>query len=275
MPKNKSWFRMSKKEDLAEIEIFDEIDPFWGIGVKEFKASFDEIKDARAIKLWLNSGGGDIFEGMAIYHVLETVREKLTVEVIGLAASMASIIALSGSKLIMANGSYYMIHDPRVSMGGTAEDLRRIAGLLDKMKLDALGIYRNKTGLDDDAILKMMADETWMTAEEAIDNGFADENEDYGEIAACADPALIKKYGFRHVPQIVASVGEKEKITNPRDFEGALRDLGFSKKEAVAIVADGWKAMGRSDSEPVNRSDSDKPCITPAMLIAEMDLSFR
>lgn len=270
MPKNKSWFRMEKKsDDLAEIEIFDEIDSFWGIGPKEFKARLDEIKGAKSLKLLLNSPGGSVFDGMAIYNLLAAHRDKLDIEVVGLAASIASIIALAGRKLTMAEGSYYMIHNPLTIMVGDAEELRKTADVLDKMKGDFVAIYGKKSGLKDDEISQLMDDETWLTADEAIEKGFADDSEDYGEIAAKIDCKITER--FKNVPMQMAKIGEATKITNPRDFEGALRDLGFSKKEAVAIVADGWKAMGRSDSEPINRSDSDKPRITPAMLIAEIE----
>ena len=271
--RNKSWFRMEKKsEELAEIEIFDEIDNFWGIGPKEFKAKLDEVKGAKNIKLLLNSPGGSVFDGLAIYHMLSDVRDKLDIEVVGLAASIASIIALAGRKLTMANGAYYMIHNPMTIMMGGSEDLRKTADLLDKMKGDFVSVYKKKSKKDEKEISDMMDSETWLTSDEAIAAGFADDSKDYGEMAAKLDCKIAKF--FAKVPESIAKMNgnDHDGITNPRELESLLRDAGCSKREAVAIVADGWKGVSRSDSDETKRSDSAKvPAITPAMLIAEAE----
>lgn len=259
MSRNKSWFKMeTKSPDLAEIEIFDEIDSFWGMGPKEFKAKFDEIKSAKTIKLLLNSPGGSVFDGMAIYNILAAERPKLEIEVLGLAASIASIIALAGSKLTMAEGSYYMIHSPWTLAMGDSEELRKTADILDKMGGEFEKMYTAKTGLSADEIKKMMADETWLTASEAVDKGFADETKDYGQIAAKISGCAIAK-NFVHIPEALAKAGEPKQITNPRDLENLLRDAGgMSKSEAVAIVANGWKAVARGEPAAVERGEPAK-----------------
>lgn len=258
MAKNRSWFRMEKKsDDLAEIEIFDEIDSFWGIGPKEFKARLDEIKGAKSIKLLLNSPGGSVFDGMAIYNLLAAHRDKLDIEVVGLAASIASIIALAGRKLTMAEGSYYMIHNPLTIMIGDAEELRKTADVLDKMKGDLVAIYGKKSGLKDNEISQLMDDETWLTADEAIEKGFADDSEDYGEIAAKAEPAMLAK--FSKVPEAIAKASEESKVSTPRALESLLRDAGFGKKDAVAIVANGWKALDLGEPESGELGEPTKP----------------
>lgn len=250
MSKNRSWFSMSKKsDDLAEIEIFDEIDPFFGIGPKEFKDRLDEIKGAKSIKLLMNSPGGNVFDGMAIYNILGSVKDKLDVEVIGLAASVSSIIALAGRSMKVAEGAYFMIHNPYTLTIGGASDLRKTADLLDTMKGEFVSIYSKKSGLDEKQVGKMMDDETWLTAKESVDMGFAEGVEDYGDIAAKASPLMLSKYGFAHVPQMLADDGEKKKVTTPRELENVLRDAGFSKKEAVAIASQGFKVIDQRDSE--------------------------
>lgn len=259
MAKNKSWFRMEKKADVAEIEIFDEIDSFWGIGPKEFKARFDEIKDSASIKLLLNSPGGSVFDGMAIYNILSTVRGKLSVDIVGLAASIASIIALAGSKLSIAKGAYLMIHDPYTLTVGGADDLRKTADLLDTMKGDFVSIYAEKSGLDEKEVSDLMAAETWMTSAMAIEKGFANEEIDYGDIAAKATAFPLAKYGFANVPQMLAENGEKNKIDTPRALESLLRDAGFGKKDAVAIVANGWKALDLGEPESGELGEPTKP----------------
>lgn len=249
MAKNKSWFRMEKKADVAEIEIFDEIDSFWGIGPREFKERFDEVKDSASIRLLLNSPGGSVFDGMAIYNIIASERSKVSVEVVGLAASIASIIALAGSKLSIAKGAYLMIHDPYTLTVGGANDLRKTADLLDSMKGEFVSIYSARSGLDEKEVADLMADETWMTSEMAMEKGFADAEIDYGDMAAKATAFPLAKYGFAHVPQMLAGPNERNKIDTPRALESLLRDAGFGKKDAVAIVANGWKALDLGEPE--------------------------
>ena len=97
------WFAIDAKPDAAEISVFDEIGGF-GVSVAEFKDAFDLVKDQKEIKLLLNSPGGSVTEGMAFYNLMASVRSKLTVEVLGIAASIASIIALAGRELVMVRG---------------------------------------------------------------------------------------------------------------------------------------------------------------------------
>lgn len=279
MPRSRAWFRMEKKsDDYAEIEIFDEIDAFWGIGPKDFKARLDEIKGAASIKLFLNSPGGSVFDGMAIYNLLAAHREKLEVEVVGLAASIASIIALAGRRLTMAEGSYYMIHNPLTVMVGDAGELRKTADLLDKMKGDFISTYKKKSGKDEQEISDMMDAETWLTAAEAIEEGFADDSEDYGEIAAKLDGCKIAER-FARVPDQIARNGQTSKLKNPRELENLLRDSGgMSRSEAVAIVAKGWKALERGEPAQSERGEpAEKPAIDTATLrlAAEIDYEVR
>jgi len=270
--KQKSWYKMAVKDDTAEIEIFDEIDSFWGVGPKEFKASLDATKKAKSIKLLVNSPGGSVFDGMAIYNMLSQHRDRLDIEVVGLAASIASVIALAGRSLTMAEGSYFMIHNPLTIMVGNAEDLRKTALLLDKMKEDFLNIYETHSDMKREEIAKAMDDETWLTAQEAESAGFATSVQDYGQIAAFVNPKGVAE-GFNHIPDAVKMADEK--ITNPRELERLLRDAGVSRKQAVAIVAAVKEPEVQSDSVILLQSDSAKPLITPAMLIQDLELNYK
>jgi len=272
MSRNKSWFRMAVKSDIAEIEIFDEIDLFWGIGPKDFKSRLDEVSGAKSIKLKINSPGGSVFDGMSIYNMLKNHKAKLDVEVIGLAASIASVIALAGRSLTMAEGSYFMIHNPLTVMVGDAEELRKTADLLDKMKENFIDIYAEHSTMSREDIGAQMDDETWLTADEAVEAGYASGLSDYGEIAASVHERGVVN-GFTNIPGSVKMIDD-EKNSNPRELEGILRDAGYSRKEAETIVA-ASKAAGQGDPDPANQGDPVKvPAITPAMLIQEMDLMF-
>lgn len=133
-PKNNSWFRMQAgHQSDADIYIYDEIG-FWGVTAKQFISDLNALGDITHINLHINSPGGDVFEGIAIFNALKTHGASITVYVDGVAASMASVIAMVGNPVIMPENSFMMIHKPFGFTGGDAEDMRTYADLLDKVE---------------------------------------------------------------------------------------------------------------------------------------------
>lgn len=241
--KNK-WYAIDAKPDAAEISIFDEIGGC-GVSVSEFKDAFDLVRDQKEIRLLLNSPGGSLTEGMALYNLLAGIRAKLTIEVLGVAASIASVVALAGRELVMDEGSYYMIHNPWTITWGDADQLRKDAEVLDKMRGELVNIYVSRSGLSAKEVAKMMDDETWLTADEAKAKGFAQVVK--RETKAAALSFDLGRIGFQHAPRALVAPKRAEDITNVRDFEDHLRDVGFSKPEAVAIASGGFRALRRGD----------------------------
>jgi len=234
MPKNKSWFRFEAKagEDATTIYIYDEISA-WGVTAKDFIAELRKVS-AKTIHLRLNSPGGDVFDGITIYNALREHAATVKVQVDGLAASIASIIAMAGDEIRMAKNSFMMIHFAWAWAAGNATEMRKLADTLDKIDTTLVTTYQDKTGASQRDIRQMMADETWMSADEALANGFADAVGDVAEINARFD--LSK---FSRVPQAVAAMntmGAPEPATE-REIEKTLRDAGVSKKAALAAVA--------------------------------------
>ncbi|EPE9625830.1 head maturation protease, ClpP-related [Escherichia coli] len=163
-PKNNSWFRMQAgHQSDADIYIYDEIG-FWGVTAKQFISDLNALGDITHINLHINSPGGDVFEGIAIFNALKTHGASITVYVDGVAASMASVIAMVGNPVIMPENTFMMIHKPFGFTGGDAEDMRTYADLLDKVEAVLLPAYAQKTGKTTDEIAAMLADETWMAA---------------------------------------------------------------------------------------------------------------
>jgi ATP-dependent Clp endopeptidase proteolytic subunit ClpP len=234
----KSWYSMKAGEDSAEISIFDEIG-LWGINATAFKKDWDEIKDKKNIRLMLNSPGGDVFDGMAIYNMISAKRENVEIEVYGLAASIASVIALAGDSLTMGEGTYLMIHNPWGVTIGDYNDHVKMAEVLEKMQGEFINIYANSSDLDKDKIKEIMDNETWMTAKEAAEFGFVDEVFEPEELAAMN--FNFNKYGYAHVPGEISENAEPTKPETIRDFEAFLRDAGFSRKEAKAIASRGFQ----------------------------------
>lgn len=199
----RQWFAISTTEDEAEIEIFDSIGGWFGVTVREFKKAFDQVRKKKHIRLLLNSPGGDVTEGMAVYNLLGGVREKLTIEVMGVAASIASVIALAGKELIMGEGAYLMIHEPRAFSVGDSAEMRRVADVLDKMRGELVKIYARNSNLTEEELLAAMAAETWYTAEEAVEAGFADGVLEHQAAAAAAFD--WRQFKYQHIPAGIAA----------------------------------------------------------------------
>lgn len=136
----------------------------------------EELKNfaGKPLTVSLNSGGGDVFAGLAMYNALRELDSEVTIRVDGLAASIASIIAMAGDKVIMSPGSMMMIHKPSIFAAGDEKDLQRAIELLKTVEDSIVPIYTERTSLDSDKVVEMMEAETWMTAEQAVELGFAD-----------------------------------------------------------------------------------------------------
>lgn len=167
-------FKNLDNPDMAELCIYDEIG-FWGLNAKDFQAQLKACK-AKNLAIHINSPGGDVIDGFAIYNMLKAFPGKKNVIVDGIAASIASIIAMAGDTITMPENAFMFIHNPLVNgTGGNADDLRKVADDLDKMKESLLSIYEARTGSDRAKITKMMNEETLLTAKEARTLGFCDE----------------------------------------------------------------------------------------------------
>lgn len=158
---------------LAEISIYEEIG-YFGITAKAFLEELRTVGDRR-IHLRINSPGGEVFDGLAIYNRLLSHTAGVEVSIDGIAASMASVLAMAGAPIRMADNAFLMIHNPTGYAGGESKDLRETADLLDKLKQSLVNTYVRKTGLPVSTIEQMMDAETWLSAEEAKAQGFIDE----------------------------------------------------------------------------------------------------
>lgn len=162
----------------AELYIYDEIGFDWwtggGVTAKSIMEALDEIGDVEQIDLHVNSPGGDIFEGVAIYNALVRNKARLVVYVDALAASAASFIAQAGDEIIMMTASTMMIHDGWGFVMGNADEMRAQADVLDKLSNNIASIYAERTGEPTEEWRAVMKAEAWYTAEEAVSAGLAD-----------------------------------------------------------------------------------------------------
>ncbi|WP_228519643.1 MULTISPECIES: head maturation protease, ClpP-related [Staphylococcus] len=130
------------------------------------------------ILIRLNSPGGDAFQGIEIYNYLKNHSSHITVEVTALAASAASIIAMAADELIMSKGAALMIHEAATIAIGNKADVKKTLNALETVDASIVEVYKDKTGLDDKEIEQLMTAETWFTAKDAVDKGFADKTKD-------------------------------------------------------------------------------------------------
>lgn len=176
MSKAKTWFRAKAQANGAqEIVIYDEVG-LWGVDATAFYAALREGRsNTKEVVLHINSPGGSVADGTAIYNMLKADPRPVTVIVDGVAASIASVVAMAGDTIQMPGNTFMMIHDPGVIMAGNFADFRHAADTLDKMGEAMALTYAERTGLDLEEIRAMMLAETWMGAAEAVSLGFADE----------------------------------------------------------------------------------------------------
>lgn len=257
-PKARSWWEIrNATSDVAEVFIYDDIGEGWfteGVTAKKF---VEELKGITApqIDLHLNSPGGSVFDGVAIYNALKRHPATVTTYVDGLAASIASVIALAGEKVVMASNALFMIHNPWGAVQGTAEEMRKMADVLDKVRDTLVGTYVDKTGMAEADVVAAMDAETWYTASEALDAGFVDTVGVELAVAASVDLMQIAaRLPFHHVPDIqdagrVLSQKNLDKITQAhKHLADVLSDATIDSE------TDGASDSAASDgaSEPIH-----------------------
>jgi ATP-dependent Clp protease, protease subunit len=196
----KRWYEFRAQASGAEIVIYDEIGAF-GIPAKAFLDELKALGPVAELTVRINSPGGSVFDGVAIYNALKRHGARITVWVDGIAASIASMIAMAGDEVVMPENAMLMLHDPSGLVMGTATDMRAMAEALDRMKAGMVAAYRDKSGRDDAEIEALMRDETWLSAEEAVVLGLADRVEQPVRMAARFDLSR-----FRNTPPQLAAL---------------------------------------------------------------------
>ena len=201
----RKWFRIENKgNDSNEIFLYGIIgQDFWGDGVDAEELVQDISKmDVKNIDLRINSPGGNVFDGLAIYNTLMSHKATVNVKVDGIAASIASVIAMSGDTIEMPENAMMMIHDPSGMAIGTSKDMRALADDLDKVKTGLVSAYRDKSNMDENVLAQMMDVETLLTAKEAVGFGLADKITEKINIQACADMRMFNRMFKTPIPSI-------------------------------------------------------------------------
>lgn len=216
----KFWnFIKNESSDSADLQLYGEIadSSWWGDEVtpKNFKGELDALGNISVLNVYINSPGGDVFAGQAIHSMLKRHKAQVNVYVDGLAASIASVIAMAGDKVIMPSNAMMMIHDPWTIAAGNAQDFRKMADDLDKIKESLVAAYLGKaTNLDEATISEMMGEEKWLTAQEAVEYGFADEVEEAKDYAASLKGRYLSFY--KNIPPDLTAIAKVNLKQEPK-----------------------------------------------------------
>ncbi len=270
MTKVTNWLSYQPRASAMEpatIQIFDQIGEDWfggsGVSAKAFSQTLQDIGQGPLV-VEINSPGGNVWDGLSIYNMLRGRQAPVTTRVVGIAASIASIIALAGDTVEMAEASLFMIHDPSGMVAGTSEDMRKMADALDQHAEVLAGIYAKATGKPTSQIRSAMKAETWFTAQEAIQFGLAHRATEQLAMAACWHPRAVTKTapetvrnnlrrGLEQYAQGLAGEGlEKETV-----LEAEALVAGEAPNEAKIQKANAWWARNERflEAEPNSPAD--------------------
>jgi ATP-dependent Clp endopeptidase proteolytic subunit ClpP len=199
----KSWYEFRQAVDGGvEVYLYEEIG-LWGITASQFQKDWKAaIKGAKRVDVRLNSPGGSVSDGTAIYNLIKQSKPEVTVWIDGIAASVAATIAMAGDKVVMGANTLLMVHNPWSFAMGDARELRRMADVLDKFKDSSMTAYVEKSGKTTEEVAAIMDAETWYTAQEAVDAGFADEVVDAPVVKASWD---VNKFGYLQSDRVRAA----------------------------------------------------------------------
>lgn len=268
---NKSWYSIPNIEAKAGrstcIHIYDEIGVH-GITAKTFLEDLKKLK-GKDVTIHINSTGGDVFQGQAIYTALKNYTGKVTVKIEGLAASMATIIALAADRVEMTSNSLFMIHSPMSNVFGNKAQMRKQINALEKVETTMLSVYKAKTNISEDEIEQMMARETWLSAHEALELGFVDEVLGAVKVVARYDLSGYQNKTAEEILNTLNIDNHKKESTMSEDlktwFVGQISDL----KEMIVGKAE--EPQAEAEQAPTEEVKAEQPEVNVDELKSELD----
>lgn len=238
---NRPYYKMElnkASEKTGDIYIYDVVGGWDGTSARQFATDLNALGKLDTLNVFINSPGGSVFEGVAIYNTLVRNRAKKIVQIDGLAGSIASIIAMAGDEIIIAKNGYMMIHNPFAMAIGYASELRAVADRLDKMRETLLETYVDRSSSTAKQIGDWMDAETWLNAEETVAAGLADKVSAVEVALAALAKYDLTKMNFRNVPKNVLEFRAKAQ-TNVADTSAAAAgaaEVPTERKPHPAVV---------------------------------------
>lgn len=256
------WYAIRNEAgDVPEIFIYDEIGG-WGIWASELIAQLNNI-DAPRIKVRVFSPGGYVDQGIAIFNALRKHPAAIDIEVDSLAASIATVVVLSGDTIRIAENARFMIHDPWGGAVGTAEDMRKAADVMDIYHESIVATYAARTGISRDEIESMMAAETWLTPAQCVEMGFADEIDSIARHNAAQNKFSNRiMNSLKHVPDEFKGMFKSNKESAAEMISPAMRQALRDGKPAelpvpldTTSVGSGRRDQGKKQEETMTMDE--------------------
>ncbi len=224
----KSWYAIkaaAPDAEVVEISILSEIG-YWGVNAVQFDRELRAKKgSATKAKLFINSPGGDVFEGVAVLHMLRASGLRVEVQVLGIAASIASVIAMAGDEIVMPKNTMMFVHNPISGVYGNAEDMRQRADDLDKVKTSIDNTYLSRFKGDAKALDELLARETYLTADECLEYGFCDRVIDAVPMEA--------KFDVEQLPDNIQALFKRTEPAAPPQTPLAARIVDLAKAKGL------------------------------------------
>ena len=208
-PKGRDWWTFEALADKngADIAIMDTIGA-WGVAAAPLVEAIGQLEPESTINLHICSPGGDVFEGNEIFNALNAHKGQINVTIGALCASIATMIACVGDTVTMAKNGLYMIHNVSGYTYGDAKAHRRNADVIDKLSKGIIDVYAGKSHQPPDVLETMMAEETWMTSEEAVDKGFVDSGDEDED-----DAEVVNRFELGQFRNCAAAIAKLSKLT--------------------------------------------------------------
>ncbi len=237
--------------EVAEISIYDEIGDY-GTSAKNF---IEEVKNIgkKDITLRINSVGGSVFDGLAIYNTLRSHQGYVNIKIEGLAASISTVIAMAGDNIEMAENGFFMIHNPFGQSAGEAGDMRKTADLLDKIKNEIIEIYQRQTKLPYDVLSEMMDKETWLSSQEAQELGFINDITEPLKVAASYNLSKFTNVNEKEVMDILTLSNNKKLFKMTEELKTWFNSL----KEEIVMAVKGDEVSTPSEVSVVLSDNED------------------
>lgn len=267
----KQWFKMSAdaKSGVGEIMIYDMIGRDWwsgeGVTAKDFDRDLKALGDVSQINLRVNSPGGDVFDGVAIYNALKSHPATITAYIDGIAASAASLIVMAADEIVMPANSFMLIHEPSGGAWGTSATMLSVAADLERMTATFAATYAERSGSDVDAVRTLMAEDRLMDAAEAVNLGFADRSSDPVRMVASYDLKALPEAARERIRAAMTADGDE---TGDAPVEESVASTEEEAKPDLAQTAEAIAEAGNVVALSAARDDG----VAYAREVAEMCL---
>ena len=229
----------NKDSDVVDIYVYSNVEKSWWnedyMDASKFQKALAEYPNASQINLYINSIGGSVMEGTAIYTQLKRHKAKVTAYVDGMACSIASVIAMAADEVVMGPLASLMIHNPWTWAAGNADQMRQIANQLDKIGVGIKKAYLEKCGdkITEEKLTEMLNAEEYITAEEAVEMGFADRIADESKMDAVEALAKATEGLDKSIPYVAMQIDK---------IQANIDKIGAAKKSAEEEKIENSKA---------------------------------